>query len=225
MPKIDSGGSFISEAEYARRLDRAVRGFQRRVSSLFSGEITGELRTIYTTILAQEPKPVTREEIACLIYDHENTDSYTWSQINRRIHGRLSLLAANGLLYPCGRVMHPYYTGRKKKNQRFSMSYRAVLQPDIPRFQQARERLYATVDYLNLLRDKGPALFDNAQPRNRRETRMIVLRARGMSLRDIGKEFGITDERVRQIVARALAPIELAKPVPPPRDQLPQLRP
>ena len=54
--------TFLSQADYQRRLDAAIAAFRRKVKTPWQYTPTGELKLLYELIRLQEPEPVTRGE-------------------------------------------------------------------------------------------------------------------------------------------------------------------
>ena len=154
-PFVGKLGYFISDEEYARRLNAAVKSFQRKVQTIFSTKRrnnvhAGELKQLYELIVSHGETPLTRDMIMRELYpDYHEIDSYTWSHLNHKIHSRLQMLKERGLLEACGRIPHPDYI---RSDGRSSMSYRAVKEPDLPKFRRARAELYKQLEHLNHLR-------------------------------------------------------------------------
>jgi len=195
-------GQFMNDAEYARRLQAGIREFQVKVASPWRRELTGELRQIYQTVWIHEPVALTRSEIAKLLHpDWPEIDTYTWARMNHWLQGRLPYLVSRGLLYECGRVRDPYFVNAARTSQ----SYRAVCpgQVDFLRARQARRTLYALVDHLNERKAASRGWMAQAVPYNGRAATMLALRLEGWTLARIGQEFGLTRERVRQILGKA----------------------
>jgi len=178
-----------------------VACFQRKVASLWKREAHGQLRTstIYQIILAHDPQPLTRLQIAHLLRPRLQCTAHEWSQLNHAIHSRLRDMHQHGLLRHVGRVPS------SRAPTRSSMAWRAILQPDIHRHQQARAHLYKAVAQLNAWYVKGPELLSGTTPNDTRESTMLRLRAAGMPLQLIADEYRVSRERVRQLINRARA--------------------
>jgi len=208
-------GHFLAQTDYERRINRACQLFARKVASPWQHKFSGEHEMIYNLMRGHEPEPLTRGQIVKLLNpDWLNIDTYTWGNLNRHIHSRLQYLLARGLIYECGRVVDPYFT--RAHHPPSSMSYRIVPlgEANVRRTQIARRVLYQTVARLNQKRERATQLMETAVVDTDRNAQILDFRQHGWTLREIGLRFGLTRERVRQILAKAygLTPTTPPKP-------------
>ena len=193
-------GRFLSDADYQRQLDRAIATFQAKVASPWRAMTGDNLHRIYAIFVAQHPQPLTRLQLAERVEPPQPHHGAAWVRLNFRLHSSLQNLHRTGFLSACGRVVQPRFSANSTHS---SMAYRAVLHPDLCRHRQARMRLYATVAHLNELHAKGHRLL-SVHSDDPREAAILKLRAAGRSLLHIAADFGVSRERIRQLLARAL---------------------
>jgi hypothetical protein len=177
------------------RIDRAVRIFQRGCG-LASPDATGQLAQIYRLLL-DAAEPMGRGEIVKRL-------GLTFKGAQYQVHGRLRHLVAAGWIYEAGRRRSPYY----KNSDRTHPVFAALPTPTNWSVLGAKARLDKYLDRLDQRAYQVPSCMAShvVRPLDQRAREMLERRMKGEFLQDIGDDYGLTRERVRQIVAISFVP-------------------
>jgi hypothetical protein len=171
----------LSSEAYELKLARIIEEFQRRTKY---SEVRGKLRAIVDVVTLSDADPP-----SC--HDLWNRYGTALARNERHLAGRLNLLRTRGQLEIVGHRIR----------------YRAALYRAIS---IQRKRSAATVwvnaqlDALDAARAAGDCLAARAAPGNDRDAAIVAERLAGKTLAAIGAERGLTRERVRQLIAKAV---------------------
>lgn len=189
-------GAFITEEAYEQLVNEAVEDFSRRVASKTASKKMPEMRAMYNAVL--DHGPIGYREVAKILGTER-----VWF-----ISQRLGYLESLGLLRQEG-VSEPSWNNLRHKLYVVARPYkydgvelaRQLLYHRVASLDRKRIRGFCVMNRLEKIAGKGPVPEDIDRVRD-----VMLMRAAGQTLKQIGQHYRITRERVRQIIEECLVP-------------------
>ena len=189
--------SVITEEKYALKLAAAIARFEKKIELAYP---RGKLGCVYR-LVRDSGTSTTYREAALLTPDHYDPFWHASS--------RLALLEGRGFIRRIGFVDRGYFTDAP--HRRAPMFRASENPPPSVEFhaESARKALYKTLDQLEGRRQRVSCVArrfieTDTYAFDERYHDMTARRAQGETLLDIAQDYGITRERVRQIVNKTL---------------------
>ena len=195
----------FDEADYETRLNDLVSRFELKCAELQTlGKRAGPELSQVLEFARSSGNPLTYWDVLARLRLPE-TRANCW-----KASGWLACLTARGYLRPVGRVVR-----NRRKPNRASNAYAFDPCGRSGRLEAAAAKFLTEVERLNRRRAGNDQLRNRivndqpgTEPFRDRNRLLVAARVHGKSLAAIGREFGLSRERVRQIVLAATGPRE-----------------
>lgn len=198
---------FLNEEEYERRLNWLVRRHQEHVTRIETHTIkkpNSKYSRLYKAFLESDV-PMTAREAALKarwpFYDNQ------YQKMRYRVG--VERFEREGWLVKVDRVKVSWKTRNGSESEH--MIWRWMPNPDHTEGQEFRikiatEKLLAEVDKLDAMRIHGICITSvvESKPIDNRSDEIFNLRSQGLSYQEIGDAFGISRERIRQLIERVI---------------------